>query len=225
MDDGYDNGAPSADSADSYNEWFKAAAWNDLIRQNTTYGFGRNVISGADANYRCSGDGFELPSECAVGGTTPVGYYDGGTKEASFITRASDNGFGLFDMTGNVHQWLQGRYAPPASFDRRTLRGGSWDDPIAAESLRCAGRPLFASPDTTSNRIGFRVLRTLASPSGDHDGDGDTDLADYVTMSGCIDGPGATRTSDCAAFDFDSDADIDLRDAATFQRVFSQAPQ
>ncbi|MCH8993212.1 MAG: SUMF1/EgtB/PvdO family nonheme iron enzyme, partial [Acidobacteria bacterium] len=42
MDDGHNNADVSTDRADAYNEWYKAAAWNETLRQNTMYGFGRD---------------------------------------------------------------------------------------------------------------------------------------------------------------------------------------
>ncbi|MBN1510580.1 MAG: SUMF1/EgtB/PvdO family nonheme iron enzyme, partial [Phycisphaerae bacterium] len=58
----------AAATAALYNEWYKAAAWTGST--NATYGFGRNTLTGADANYQSSGDPFD-------NGTTPAGFYDG----------------------------------------------------------------------------------------------------------------------------------------------------
>jgi len=224
MDDGYNNPMPTVDSADDYNEWYKTAAWNDALHQNTLFGFGRGSLTGADANFRCSGDGFENVADCLSGGTTPVGYYDGTVKADAFATGPNANSFGLFDMTGNVHQWLQGRYAPPNTIDRRTLRGGSWNDPVAAESLRSTSRTLFASPSTTSSRIGFRVVRTPLPSTADFDADGDVDLFDFAALVACPTGPGGQSSSLCVGFDFDHDGDVDLSDVAVFLNRLTIAP-
>lgn len=221
MDDGYNNPTPTIDSADDYNEWYKAAAWNETLRQNTAFGFGRSSLTGADANFRCSGDAFEDVVNCSSGGTTPVGYYDGSVKAGAFATGPNENTFGLFDMTGNVHQWLQGRYAPPTTIDRRTLRGGSWNDPVNAQSLRTASRTLFAVPSTTSNQIGLRVVRTPDPPAADFDADGDVDLLDFAPLTACPTGPSGSPSSLCVGFDLDDDADVDLRDLGMFQNKFT----
>jgi formylglycine-generating enzyme required for sulfatase activity len=215
MDDGYNNATASMDSADRFNEWFKAASWNDGLRQNVLYGFGRNSLTGADANFRCSGDGFEDMVDCALGGTTPAGYFDG-TLRAAFFTHLNENAFDLYDMTGNVHQWLQDQYAPTSSLDRRTLRGGSWNDAVASAALRNSSRTLFASPGTNSSQIGFRVLRVPAPRDGDFDGDGRTDLPDFASFVTCLSGIGTAAEAMCATFDADEDGDVDLLDAAAF---------
>lgn len=59
---------------------------------------------------------------------------------------------------------------------------------------------------------------------GDHDDDGDVDLADYIAFQTCLDasGPGVTPSGACTqAFDFDIDHDVDLDDASAFQRMFT----
>jgi formylglycine-generating enzyme required for sulfatase activity len=224
MDDGYGNATPSADAADAYNEWYKAAAWNEALRRNTVYGVGRDPLADGDANFRCSGDPFEDVADCERGGSTPVGFYDGAAKTTpagSLMTRATDNSFGLHDMTGNVHQWLQGRYAPPASFARRTLRGGSWNDAAASDALRAARRPLYAPPSTTSDQIGFRVVRSLGARSADADLDGDVDLVDLAAAAACLGGPSGGVRSGCSMFDLDADGDVDLLDIEAMSRSFT----
>ncbi len=223
MDDGYNNATPTTDAADDYNEWYKAAAWNDATRQNMVFGFGRNAIAGMDANYRCSGDPFEGATDCNVGGSTPSAYYDGTVKNGGFVTRGNANGFALFDMTGNVHQWMQDRYAPPASLDRRSLRGGSWNEAIGAAALRNASRPMFALAGTVSSQIGFRVSRSVETARGDANADGRVDAADWAALTACHLGPAAVRTQACFAFDFDGDGRVDLRDVSQLQRAISPA--
>jgi formylglycine-generating enzyme required for sulfatase activity len=76
------------------------------------------------------------------------------------------NGFGLYDMAGNVAEWCLDRYHPVTASGPfnpgllRLLKGGSWFS--RARDLRCAARQ-SAPPQSTDGFIGFRVVR-LPSP-------------------------------------------------------------
>lgn len=90
------------------------------------------------------------------------------------------NGFGLFDVLGNVWEWVEdcSVEAPasevhdaaglPSTFCKRgTVRGGSWDDwPV---DLRLADSH---KPDSTSRRndTGFRLVRELRAAECSHEG-------------------------------------------------------
>ena len=219
MDDGAGNSRPENDAADAYNEWYKAAAWNETLGRNTLYGFGRDSLFGADANFRASGDPMDE-------GSTPVGYFDGSIKGASFATTANENTFGVFDMTGNVIEWLQGRYSgEPGSLGSRTLRGGGWNNSISSASLKTTGR-LHVGASFVSNEIGFRVARAIGvgSLAGDVDLDGDVDVRDAATLVGCLAGPGESPPAGCPTADLNADGVVDLLDAAAFQSAFSGCP-
>ncbi|MFT7517360.1 MAG: sulfatase modifying factor 1, partial [Myxococcota bacterium] len=108
------------------------------------YPHGSDSISSLDANY-----------DQNIGTTVDVGSY-------------AANGYGLYDMAGNVSEWCNDWYdgnyysnspstnpTGPASGSSRVVRGGSWYH--SAFYLRCAYRST-TYPSTTGNNRGFRVL-------------------------------------------------------------------
>lgn len=226
MDDGYQNANPAADAADDYNEWYKAAAWHPATGVHRLFGFGRDALTvtgpnaGRDANFRCSGDPFEDPLDCLLGGSTPVGYYGGINQSAAYAALPNANAFDIYDLTGNAYEWMQGRYSSQSgNLAFRTVRGGSWNDPATSAALRNNVRT-FAPVGFTNAQIGFRVVRTLPA-DGDIDRDGDVDLVDFLLMGAQVTGPGDPASTAWAAFDLDGDGDIDLADFAAFQMLFS----
>ena len=139
-------------------EWEKAARGG---KSGLKYPWG-NTISSGHANYVSN-----------VGGTTAVGRY-------------AANGYGLYDMTGNVWEWCLDAYDSDFYFSSpsrnplsdvntisnldeivknfmhikssRVLRGGSWY--VFTRPLRVANR-LWNSPASTYNDFGFRCARAV----------------------------------------------------------------
>ncbi len=100
---------------------------------------------------------------------TPVGYYDGHQIPGGGTDMA--NGFGLYDMTGNVSEWcwdwmyeswygqagaVVNNTRGPVSGFLRVIRGGGWLD----ESIDCrvAKRGWF-EPSDAAVGLGFRLVR------------------------------------------------------------------
>lgn len=102
--------------------------------------------------------------------------YAGGSKATPKrrtvpVDEGPANAFGLVHMVGNVRQWVEDCWSLPAGpgpgdarpatggdCTRRVVRGGSWNDEPG--ELRSAARSWEAA-DVRTNRIGFRIARTL----------------------------------------------------------------
>ena len=139
--------------ANYYNEFYKAAAWNGSV--NTVYGFGRNTMDGADANYWDSGDPFEY---FAVG-TSPVGFFDGTTQGGVFSTRVNENYYGICDLTGNVEEWTSDcLFQSPVV---HVVRGGCWlSDSESCENSKRVPEEADDPGTQTTSYTGFRVVTT-----------------------------------------------------------------
>ena len=121
-------------------------------------------------------------------------FYDNSDESYQKIGQKKPNRWGLYDMHGNVAEWVLDQYklefyadcaaetvanplAIPVQQYTRIVRGGSWDDD--PELLRSAAR-VFSSPDwkrqdpqlpksiwyhTDALHVGFRIIRPFHKPS------------------------------------------------------------
>ncbi len=146
-------------------EWEKAARGGAASRR-FPWSDG-NTIQHARANYTADPGSYAYDTSPTSGGHPS--YSTGGTPYTSPVGSFAPNGYGLYDVAGNVHEWCWdwisfSYYASspaenptgPASGTSRVRRGGSWN--ITADVPRCAQRD-FGGPGSGYNYLGFRCVR------------------------------------------------------------------
>lgn len=122
-------------------EWEYAANGGDWSMR---YPWG-DMLNGSYANYSRSGDPYEevFPFERGIGPTTPAGWYNGEVR-GTFSTNDNRSVFGIFDMIGNVSEWM---WVDEDTGPLKPLLGGS-----------------FFSSDSLLPRTDISVFRTEVSP-------------------------------------------------------------
>jgi len=91
---------------------------------------------------------------------TPIPGYSDGFEYTAPAGSFPANGFGLYDLCGNVWEWCQEWYDPSIA-DTRVLRGGSWNNGLEF-TLRSSYR-LFFAPSVQLDCIGFRLVLEVGS--------------------------------------------------------------
>jgi formylglycine-generating enzyme required for sulfatase activity len=141
-------------------EWEKAAR-GGASGQRFSWG---NTISESQANYYSTGTSY-YTYDLSNTGYHPT-FNDGVYPYTSPVGYFAPNGYGLYDMAGNVCQWCwdwYGLYSSgsqtdprgPASGSYRVLRGGSWDG--YAINCRAANR-IGSGPTFRGYDVGFRSV-------------------------------------------------------------------
>ena len=136
-------------------EWEKAARGTEHVNDHgLSFPWGEE-IQGNNANYYSSFDLFEKMYG-RLGNTTPVGFYNGQTYDLgdfSYETVDSASPYGLYDMAGNVWQWMGDEY-PDQHY--RYMRGGSF---FSYEVDLRVWKNNSAGPQYYGPALGFRCMQ------------------------------------------------------------------
>ena len=142
------------------------AEWEYAARAGTTGATYNTAVNNGDL------DAGHLQWESPNPVLDPIAWFSGNDGVSTRVAGSlAQNGWGLFDMLGNVWEWCwdwYGAYAAgpvadpegPSTGPSRVDRGGSWSSP--ARSARAARRSYDnpPGPGNRSNVLGFRVVRT-----------------------------------------------------------------
>lgn len=171
--------------------WYDAVlfcnAFSKYVGYDTVYSYEsigeKNYLKGLEVDLAAAG--FRLPTEteweiAARGGTSSTYYW--GTAEASDYANYAQNNKGvipvasllpneysLYDMAGNVEEWINDwydsypsksveNYAGPETGTYRCVRGGSWSDVVKNIAPDVRNK---LDPMTATATLGFRVVYSM----------------------------------------------------------------
>ncbi len=160
-------------------DWDEAKAYAAWLSKMT--GKSYRLLSEAEFEYAAragSTTAFPWGEEIGKGNANCKGCESQYLKQTEPVGAFPPNAFGLYDMLGNVWQWVEDCYHP--SYDgaptdgspwtasackNPVMRGGAWNTP--PQGIRAASRSGAISPSLVAHSLGFRVGRTLDKSPGE----------------------------------------------------------
>jgi len=134
-------------------------SWNDvqeyIQRLNAKTGKHYRLPSEDEWEYACYGG--SKTEFCGGNNIDTVAWYGRNSNGTTHpVSKRQANSYGLYDMSGNVWQWMNDCWNSECS--KHVLRGGSWGN--LTDAMRASFRS-FGSVADRNNIIGFRLARTL----------------------------------------------------------------
>jgi len=155
------------------NKPVESVSWNDvqtfIAKLNQQTGLTYRLPTEAEWEYACRAK--ENNRYCGSNSISNVAWYDDNANNRSHeVGERKANALGLYDMTGNVAEWVEDWYAhgyyensalnnPKGALvgTSRVVRGGSWS---SFEDLGRTVARYRSNPDDRFNYLGFRLART-----------------------------------------------------------------
>ncbi len=175
------NSAGTMRSNSEYNHPVIHVSWNDAIAycQWLSIKDVKTYRLPTEAEWEYAARRGNWPNQTKYGGSNTideVAWYTGNSDNQTHpVGKKKANGFGLYDMSGNVWEWCQDWYGSDyyetcrqlgmvenpyglASGSARVFRGGGWDG--SAQNCRVSYRT-GSSPDDHGSNVGFRLVVDL----------------------------------------------------------------
>ena len=156
-------GSNPAQSREEKNRPVNDVSWNDvqeyLKRLSQKTGKSYRLPKEEEWEFACLGG--NQTDYCGGDDPDAVGWYSdnsGGfySGQAHPVGRKQANGYGLYDMSGNVEEWMED--CGDAGCTKRAVRGGSWfDGQLFIRADKRSGLPA----SKRSTHTGFRLARTM----------------------------------------------------------------
>lgn len=132
-------------------------SWNDvqeyLAKLNSKTGKQYRLPTEAEWEYACHGG--RQAKYCGGNDLDAVAWYkNNSNKQTHPVGQKQANDYGLYDMSGNVSEWVENKYDDEHGW--RTLRGGSWY--FTQQNMLAENRSGY-EPAIRNNLNGFRLAK------------------------------------------------------------------